>query len=444
MIITKKAIPRRTMLRGIGATLALPLLDGMVPPLTALAKTAAKPVVRFGAVYVPNGIHMEDWTPAADGSAFEFTPILSPLEPFRDRLLVVSGLDANRVPSGSHSSGSTKFLTSMPAKRTQGAAEVEAGVSLDQLVAKETGQDTQLASLELGLEPSAFAGACDPGLSCTYTNTIAWRTPTTPLPMENNPRVVFERLFGDSENTDSRTRLARIQRNRSILDGMTQQVAQLQRTLGAADRVRLGQYVEAIRDVERRIQKAEEQSGVELPQVDQPVGIPATFSEHARLMFDLQVLAYQSDLTRVVTFMIAREFSGRSYPESGVADGHHPMSHHERDPEKLAKLTKINTLHMTQFAYFLDKLRSTPDGDGVLLDHVMLLYGSGLSDGNAHLNTNLPMLVAGAGAGQLKGGRHLRFAKGTPLANLHVTLLNKLGVNVARHGDSTGALDLSS
>jgi len=440
MIITKKALSRRTMLRGTGVTLALPLLDAMVPALSALAKTAAKPIQRFGVVYVPNGINMDDWTPATDGTAFELPPILSPLQPFRDHLTVVTGLDANKVPSGNHVSATTKFLTNVPPKQTRGGEEVGAGISMDQLVAKEFGRDTQLASLELALEGSGFSGTCAPGYSCTYTTTIAWASPTTPLPMESNPRVVFERMFGGAGSTNTQARLERIQQDRSILDSVTRGMADFQKGLGPGDRARLNQYVDAIRDVERRIQLAEEQSTVTLPPYDQPVGIPASFVEHARLMFDLQAFAYQSNLTRVTTFMIGREFSGRSYPEIGVPDAHHPTSHHQRNPQKLAKLTKINTYHVQQLAYYLEKLRSTPDGDGTLLDHLTLIYGAGHSDGDVHSTDNLPILIVGGAAGQLKGGRHLRYS-GAPLANLHVSLMGNLGIPVETMGDSTGPLD---
>jgi hypothetical protein len=442
MIITKKAIPRRTVLRGLGATLALPLLDSMVPAFTAVGKTAAKPVVRFGAVYVPNGIMIANWTPATAGPAFEFTPVLQPLAPFRDRLLVLTGLSSAGGPqvAGVHARASTKFLTNMPPKLTQGA-DLHAGVSLDQLAARELGQHTQLASLELALESGeSGAGTCDVGYSCAYTNTISWRSPTTPLPMEHDPRAVFERLFGDTGSTDGAARLARIRKDRSVLDSVIEKVTKLDRELGPNDHAQLTEYLDAVRDVERRIQKAEEQSTQELPVLEQPVGVPRTFEEHAKLMFDLQVLAYQSDLTRIITFMIGREFSGRTYPEIGAPDAHHPTSHHQNDPDKLAKLTKINTYHATQFAYFLEKLRTTSDGDGSLLDHVLLIYGAGMSDGNAHAAANLPMLIVGGGAGQIQGGRHLVYPANTPLANLHVTVLDKLGVRIDSFADSNGAL----
>jgi hypothetical protein len=440
MIITKHALPRRTVLRGLGAALALPLLDGMVPALTAVAKTAAKPTNRLSVVYLPNGIRMDDWTPAAEGAAFELKPILQPLASYRKQLLVLSGLSSGGGPqvSGVHARASTKFLTDMPPKLTQGA-DLEAGVSMDQLAAKEFAQHTQLASLELSLE-SSESGTCDVGYACAYTNTIAWRGPTTPLPMEHNPRAIFERLFGDSGSTEPSARLARIQSDRSLLDSLGEKISRIRRKLGPRDVSQLSEYLDAVRDVERRIQKAEEQNAQELPVVDQPVGVPATFEEHARLMFDLQVLAYQCDLTRVITFMMGREFSGRTYPEIGVPDAHHPTSHHQNDPEKLAKLSKINTYQAVQFAYYLEKLQSTPDGDGSLLDHMIVIYGAGMSDSNQHSALNLPIVLAGGGAGQIGGGRHVKYSSGTPLANLHVTLLDKLGVHVERLADSNGEL----
>ena len=444
MIVAKKSLGRRTVLRGMGAALSLPLLDAMVPALTAFQKTAAKPVNRFGTVYVPNGIMMAQWTPSAEGAAFEFTPTLKPLEPFGDRLLVLSGLNSTPPAKqagavGVHARASTRFLTDVPPKVTNGS-DLEAGISMDQIAAKELGKHTQLASLELGLESTESAASCDNGFNCVYTSTISWRGSTTPLPTENNPRQVFERMFGDAASTDPAVRLARIQQQRSILDSVTQRIARLGQTVGSGDRAKLDEYFEAIRDVERRIQNAERQSATELPVVDQPPGIPASFEEHAKLMYDLYALAWQCDMTRVITFMIAHEFSGRTYPEIGVPDAHHPISHHQNDPGRLAKLAKINHYHVTLFASFLNKLQSTPDGDGSLLDHAMIIYGAGMSDSNAHDPRNLPILLAGGGAGRLKGGSHLRFPKDTPLANLHVTLLDKLGVHVEKLGDSAGEL----
>jgi Protein of unknown function (DUF1552) len=445
MIITRKAIGRRAALRGIGAALSLPLLDAMVPALMAFDKTPAKPVNRFGAVYVPNGIMMQNWNPASEGGTFEFTPTLKPLEAFREHLLVLSGLNSTppvTLPGqggGVHARASTRFLTDVPPKSTPGL-DLQAGISMDQIAAAELGRHTQLASLELGLESTESAGSCDIGFSCAYTSTISWRGSATPLPMENDPRAVFERLFGDSSNTDPVARNTQMRQEGSILDSVTQKVAQLQRALGPSDRSKLSEYFEAVRDVERRIQKAEEQSNREVPVVEHPAGIPASFEEHTKLMYDLYVLAYQCDMTRVITFMIGREFSGRTYPEIGIPDAHHPISHHQGDPVKLEKLGRIDLYQTTLFAYFLKKLQSTSDGDGSLLDHVMIVYGAGMSDGNAHDPTNLPVLLLGGGAGQLKGGRHIRFPKGTPLANLHLSLLDKLGVHVDKLGDSGAEL----
>jgi len=448
MIITKTAIPRRTLLRGLGATLALPLLDGMVPALSALGTTAAKPINRFGVVYTPNGIMMPWWTPAAEGAGFAFPSILKSLEPYRDHLLVLSGLNS-RPPEGStdgggapHARAATRFLTDVRPKFTMGS-DLHAGTSIDQILAKELGKHTELASLELSLESTESAGACDPGYSCAYTSTISWRSESTPLPMENNPRTLFERLFGDGSSTDPAARLARMQQQRSVLDSVSQKVASLQRGLGSGDRAKLGEYLESVRDVERRIQNAEAQRFDNLPTVDHPAGIPATFEEHAKLMFDLQVLAYQCDITRVITFMVGREFSGRQYPEIGVPDAHHPISHHMGDATKIANVAKINTYHTQMFAYYLEKLRATQDGDGSLLDHMTLIYGAGMSDSNAHDPLNLPVIVAGGGAGNLKGGRHIKYPKDTPLANLHISLLGQLGVPLEKIGDSGGALSLA-
>ena len=443
-IITKKHLHRRTFLRGLGVSVALPLLDGMMP---AFAAARTMPVARrFGAVYVPNGVEMRMWTPKTEGSGFGLSPILEPLAPFRDQTFILSGLaDKVAVPApgegvGDHARASSTWLTGVRVKKTEGP-DIRAGVSLDQLAAQHLGKETQLASLELALDSVEVLGACDAGYSCAYANTISWRTPTTPLPMENNPRAVFERMFGASSSTDAATRQARLAQDRSILDFVTEEVKSLNRTLGGGDQGKLHEYLEAVRDVERRIQTAERQSTRELPVVEQPIGIPDTFHEHARLMYDLMALAYQTDLTRVGTFMIGKEVSGRSYPEIGVPDGHHACSHHQNDPAKLVKLAKINTYHMEHFAYFLEKLRNTPDGDGSLLDHSIFMYGSGISDGNIHFHLDLPMVVVGGGAGTLKGGQHLRYKNDTPVANLHVAVLDKLGLPMDQFGDSTGKLD---
>ena len=449
MMITNRTLPRRTILRGLGASLALPLLDSMVPAFAATRNPAARPVRRFGAIYVPNGVEMRAWTPpgAADAtsSPLELTPVLEPLAPVREHVNILTGLaDKVAIPRegegvGDHARAASTWLTGVHVKKTEGA-DIRAGVSLDQIAARALGQETQLASLELAIDSVEVLGACDQGYSCAYANTIAWRTPTTPLPMENNPRAVFERLFGATDSTDVKARLARLRQDRSILDFVTDEARGLRRTLGAVDRIKLTQYLDAVRDVERRIRKAEEQSDREMPVVEQPIGIPDTFEAHCRLMFDLLILAYQTDLTRVSTFMFGKEVSGRSFPEIGVPGGHHGYSHHQNNPENLAMLARINTHHIRQLGYFLERMQATPDGDGSLLDHSLFLYGSGISDGNLHFHLDLPTLLAGGAAGRVAGGRHLRYPSDTPLANLHVTVLDKLGLPVETFGDSSGAL----
>ncbi len=446
MMITKKCLPRRTVLRGIGSTLALPLLDGMVPAFARLSAAAAKPVRRLGIVYVPNGIFMGKWKPAGESARLEITPTLEPLAPFRAHMVMLTGLSNKQGDAwpgegaGDHARAAGAYLTGVHPKKTEGA-DIRAGVSMDQIAARVLGTETQLASLELSLESREAVGSCDPGYSCAYANTLSWRSPTTPLPMENDPRVVFERLFGSSESTDPAAWRARRQEDRSLLDAVSDKLARLQRELGLRDRTRLDEYLEAIRDVERRIQKADEQSTRELPAVDQPSGIPATFAEHAKVMFDLQLLAYQADLTRVITFMVGHETSQRAYPEIGVPDAHHPLSHHGGNADKIEKLIKVNLYHTQMFAYYLEKLRSTPDGDGSLLDHVLVIYGSGMSDGNTHNHHNLPTLLVGGGAGSIKGGRHLRYSEYTPITNLFLTVLDKLGVTAETIGDSTGRVE---
>jgi hypothetical protein len=447
--VTKRAIPRRTVLRGMGASLALPLLDGMVPALTA--QRAANQVRRLGVVYVPNGMAMHRWTPTTPPGAgveskdFSFSPTLKPLEPFRDQLVVIGGLSVARNAGDTvHARASTRFLTGVPPKEDIAASTgsgIQAAVSMDQVAARSFADHTQLASLELALDPNDFAGSCDGGYSCTYTSTISWRGPTTPLPMEYNPRVVFERMFGDGGTTEPAARQARLRKDRNILDSVREGIVRLERGLGPSDRSKFQEYLESVRDVERRIQKAEQQGERELPRIDQPAGTPATYEEHARLMFDLQVLAYQSDLTRVITFMMARELSGRAYPSIGITEAHHSISHHSSDPEKLASYAAINEYHVRQFSYYVDKLRATPDGDGSLLDHMVLLFGCGMSDGNGHTPRNLPIVLLG---GATKGGRYLNYPGEPSLANLHLTLLDKLGTPIESLGDSSGKLDLLS
>jgi hypothetical protein len=444
MIVTKKHLPRRTVLRGIGASLALPLLDGMIPALTAQRATAAKPIGRLGIVYVPNGIHMRNWTPA--GTTLEIMPTLQPLAAYRDQMLMLSGLSnkqGDALPgegAGDHARAAAAYLTGAHPRKTEGA-DIQAGVSMDQIAARVLGAETQLASLELSLDSKEPVGACDPGYSCAYANTLSWRSPTTPLPVENDPRAVFERLFGGSDSTDPAAWRRRREEDRSILDAVTEKAQRLGAELGAPDRVKLEEYLEGVRDLERRIQRAEEQSTRSLPAVNQPPGIPPTFEEHAKLMFDLQVLAYQTDLTRVISFMMGHETSQRAYPEIGVPDAHHPLSHHGGNQEMVQKLMKVNLYHAQQFAYYLDKLRATRDGEGTLLDSLTILYGSGMSDGNNHNHHNLPTLIVGGGAGHIKGGRHIRYPEFTPIANLFVTLLDHLGVPTASHGDSTGKME---
>ena len=444
-IVTKKHLARRTVLRGLGATIALPFLDGMVPAFANSRRVAAALPLRVGALYAPNGMSMRDWTPAVEGAAFELTPILQPLAPFRDRMVVLSGLAnnaADQLPgegSGDHSRSSAAYLTGAHAKKTEGA-DLENGISMDQVAAKEFGRHTQLASLELALEANDMAGGCEHGYSCAYTGTVSWASATTPLPMENDPRAVFERLFGSSDSTEREARLARLRMERSILDAVSERLAQLRKGLGASDLRKVTEYVDAVRDIERRIQVAEDQSNRELPVVAQPAGVPSTYEEYAKLMFDLWALAWQCDLTRVTSFMYGREKSGRSYPEIGVPDPHHPLSHHQDRPDRLARLTRLNTFHMSLFAHLLEKLHSIREGDGRLLDRVMIVYGAGMSDSNMHHHQNLPALLVGTGSDQVAGGRHVRVGKDLPLANLHVTVLDRMGISIDRLGDSTGRL----
>ena len=446
MIITKKSLPRRTVLRGFGAALALPLLDGMVPALTALGSTAAAPKPRLGFVYKPHGAVMNKWTPSTEGRGFEFTEILKPLESYREQLTVLTGLDHKPAaqlpgdPAGGHGRITGAFLTGVHAKPTEGA-DFEAGTSVDQIAASHLGEQTQLGSLELGIGLPEFGGACDAGYSCAYISTLSWSTPTTPLPMESQPRAVFERLFGDGTSTDPEARRLRMDQDRSILDAVTDKVSRMKNNLGVRDVAKLDDYLTSVRDVERRIQRAEADVDKELPFVERPAGgTPATFDEYVKVMFDLQVLAYQTDLTRVISFLMTPELTAQTYPEIGVPDPHHALSHHENNPESLVKLIKVANYHSQLFAYYLDKLRSTPDGDGTLLDQMMILYGSGMSNSNLHNTQNLPLLVAGGGAGQLRGGRHIRYAAETPLTNLYLTLLDRMGVPVEQIGDSTGKL----
>jgi hypothetical protein len=440
MFITKRHLPRRTVLKGIGATLALPLLESMIPARTLLARTAAAPSPRLGFIYVPHGAVMAQWTPATEGAGFEFTRILQPLEPFRERLNVVSGLGQKAADTSAvHSLSPTTWLSGVRPKPTQGR-DAYAGVTADQIAAQHIGQDTILPSIELATEDhSGLIGACDRDYGCIYMNTLSWRTPTTPLPMEINPRKVFERMFGQGGTAADRQ--ARTEQDRSLLDAITTQASDLQRRLGPQDRAKVGDYLDNVREIERRIQMAGSgDGGAELVLPVAPAGIPFSYEEHVKLMYDLLTLAYQANITRVFTFMVAREVSNRTYPQVGVHEGHHAVSHHQNRAEKLEKNARIQSYHVGLLAYFLEKLQSTPDGDGSLLDHSTLLYGSNMSNSNAHDHFPLPNLVIGGGGGRLKGGRHLKYPDHTPMANLLLGMLDKTGVAVDTLGDSTGAL----
>ena len=441
MIVTKTAISRRTVLRGLGTTLALPLLDAMIPALTAAVNTPAKAVRRLGVIYHPNGVIYQNWLPKGVGAAFELSSILSPLEPFRDKLVVITGLSSQPAEAlgdggGDHSRASGSYLTGVHVKKSDSV--VVNDISMDQIAAKALERETQLSSLQLTTDENSLVGACDVGYSCAYSSTLSWLTPTLPLMAENNPRVVFERLFGSTDSTDPRVRASRLRQDRSILDSVTDRVRQLQRKLGPNDNTKVNDYLASLRDVERRIQKSEEQGANEVPDVDRPAGIPDQFDAHVKLLYDLQLLAYQSDLTRVITFMYGREQTGRPYPQLGVTGPHHQLSHHQNDPAKMEQCTRIQTYHVKLFAEYLEKLRSTADGDGSLLDHITLLYGAGLSNSDRHSHGPLPTLVLGGGAGSIKGGRHLVYPDDTPLTNLHVTLLNGMGVPAEKLGDSSG------
>ena len=452
MIITKKHLPRRTFLRGVGATLALPLLDAMVPALSAAARTAANPVRRLGFIYFPHGsVSWADgsanrWTPPGEGGALELSPILQRLAPVKDQTLVLTNMEHRNAQgngtdgNAEHTRSNASWLSAARPKMTEGA-DVRLATTVDQIAADKLCRDNRLPSLELTLENSFLVGNCDNGYNCVYVNTLSWSSPTTPLPMENNPRVVFERLFGDGGTVDERR--AAMRRDQSILDSVTDDMARLVGSLGASDRARVDQYVDSVREVERRIQRAEAQAGEStftLP--DRPVGIPETYDEHARLLLDLLLLTYQADITRVFSLQLGREQSARTFPWIGVNEGHHAVSHHQDDPEKMASIAKINTYHIELLAYFVDKLAATPDGDGSLLDHSMVLHGSGMSNGNLHDHKNLPLVLVGGGAGQLKGGRHIKFAELTPMANLLLGLLDKAGVPADSFGDSNGRVDL--
>ena len=439
--LTGRSLPRRTVLRGLGVTMALPLLEAMLPASSPRARAAARPAHRFLAFYVPNGMAMEYWSPKNEGRAFELSPILEPLAPFKDQMLVLSGINAswNYI----HAGASGSFLTGTT-RGGRNEVEILADVSMDQLLARHLAKETQVASLELSMDAPANAGACTGILSCAYTHTISWRSPTQPLPMEYNPRAVFERLFGDSGSTARAAREARLLQQKSLLDSVNESLARLTRDLGVSDRTKVEQYTEAVRDIERRIQKAEEQRNLELPALDQPQGVPPVFEDHLTLMLDLQLLAFQSDLTRVITFMISKEQSARPYPQIGVPEAHHPLSHHNDVPDIIAHLSKINRYHTELFSKYLARLRATPDGDGTLLDHMTIMYGSGISNSTRHSGVNLPLLLVGGGAGTLDGGRHVKYTDKPTIANLLVTLMDKLGAPVEKIGGSTGKLPIEA
>jgi hypothetical protein len=439
MIVLKKALPRRTFLRGVGATLALPLLDAMVPALTALAATPAAPMRRLGFVFVPMGCDITRWTPPGKDKLGELSPILSPLAPVKDRISVLTNMELRNAYPGTHSSSNSAFLSAAVAKHTE-STDYYLGTTVDQIAAKQLGRETQLPSLELAMDMLQTVGQCDNGYACVYQNNLSWSSPTTPLPAEAHPRLVFETLFG--EGGSKADRQAALRRRASLLDFVKDDLARLGRELGPADRTKVSHYLDSVRDVERRIQKAEKDVAENpLPDLDRPVGVPAAYADHARLMFDLQVLALQGDVTRVITFQLARETSNRTYPEIGVPDPHHPLSHHGNDPAKIAKIAKINQFHVSLFAEFLGKLKAIKEGNGSLLDHSLYLYGSGMGNPNVHDHTNLPILVAGGAAGGMRGGRHIRFDKASPLANLHLTLLDKVGVRLDKFADSNGKVD---
>jgi len=441
MFISKLHLPRRTVLRGLGAGLALPLLDAMVPAMTALAQTAAAPIRRFGVFYVPNGMAMPYWYPSgfAEGAITALPPVLRSLSDYKDRVLMCGGFAAEAarlIRTGDHVKSSGTFLTGV-AFKDAGGTDVYNAVSMDQIVAKAMAAETPLASLELGMEHPGFLGSCDGGQSCAYTNTISWLTPTTPLPIENDPRALFERLFGTSGSTDHAARTARLKKDRSILDFVGREAASLERAIGVRDRLKLAEYLDSVRDIERRIQMTERQNTRELPVVNQPVGVPTDYGTHAKLMLDLLAIAFQTDLTRVSTFMMGREVSARPYPEIGISDSHHPLSHHQDEPAKIERLSKINEYHCEQFAHLVKKLAATPDGDGTLLDSSLMLYGTGISDSNTHFHDDLPIMLLGGRAGRITGGRYIRYPK-QPLTNLLVTLLETLGLPLDKLGDSTG------
>ncbi len=439
MFLTKKAIPRRTFLKSAQAAVALPLLDAMIPAGTAWAQTAAKPVRRLGFVFVPMGCDHARWTPPGQGNLDQLSPILSPLKSVKDQVTVLTNTRLQNAYPGTHDTSNAAFLSAASAKHTE-SSDYFLGTTVDQIAAKEMGRDTQLASLQLAMDLNPLAGVCNNGYACVYQNCLSWSTPRTPLPAEAHPRVVFERLFGEGGNAAARR--SALRDRASLLDTFTGDIAKLKGRVGTPDRVRLEQYLDSVRQAEREIERAEKAAAEnKMPDLDRPVGVPAAFADHAKLMFDLQILAFQADITRVVTFQLTREQCNRTYPEIGVADPHHPTSHHGNDPEKLAKIAKINTYHVSLFSDFLQRMKATPDGNGSLLDHSVYMYGSGMGNSSLHDHENLPILVAGGAGTGMKGGRHIRYEKPANLANLHLTLLDRVGVRMDSFGDSTGKIE---
>ncbi|QDT69434.1 hypothetical protein MalM25_23720 [Planctomycetes bacterium MalM25] len=440
MILRKRFVSRRTLLRGAGAAVSLPLLDAMVPAATASAATAASPkrLKRLAYTYIPMGFNPVEWTPAGETLA-ELPSSLQPLEAVKEQLCVLTGMELRNAYPGSHATSNSAFLSAARAKRTE-SSDYRNGTTVDQIAAQHLGKSTQLPSLELAMDLLTNVGQCDNGYACVYQNNLSWASPTTPLPSEANPRVVFETLFGEGGAPEDRRRA--LARRGSLLDSVRDEMRRFKSRLGPSDRRKVDEYFDSIRDVEQRVARAEANVDENpLPDLDRPLGAPASYAEHAKLMFDLQRLAFQGDITRVISFQLAREASTRSYPEIGVPEPHHPTTHHGKNPEKLEKIAKINRFHVSLFADFLQSLADTPEGEGTLLDNSLLMYGSGMGDPDAHDHSNLPVLVAGGQAGGLRGGRHLMYERDTPLANLHLTLLNEAGVNIDAFADSNGPAD---
>lgn len=438
MILSRKALSRRTVLRGLGTTVALPLLDAMVPAATAAGLTPAKPVKRLGFVFMPMGCDLSRWTPRSQGDLSQLSPILDSLGSVRNEINVLSNIELQPAYPGTHATSNSAFLSAARAKQTE-SADYFLGTTVDQIAAQHIGQETQLSSLEMSMDLMQTVGQCDNGYACVYQNNLSWSSPTTPLPAEAHPRLIFETLFG--EGGTQQQRRANLAKKASLLDFVSSDLQSLKRELGSADRAKVDDYLTSVREIERRIQKAEAQSKEEnMADLDRPDGVPASYSDHARLMFELQMLAFQGDITRITTFQLARETSNRAYPEIGVNDPHHPLSHHGNDPKKIERMSKINAFHVSLFAEFLEKMKATPDGNGSLLDHSLFLYGSGMGNPNVHDHQNLPCIVAGGAAGGMKGGRHIGFEEPTALANVHLTLLHKAGVNVEKFGDSNGTI----